>query len=135
MYNYYYIIPIIYFFLHVRSSRPEVVCKKDVLKRFSKIIEKCQCQGLFLNKNSDIKDCNFNKKRLWHRCFPVNFAKFLRTPFLLNTSGGCFLHILLFLERFRGIIRIFPKIYDGQCCNTVQTSRACAFMINLEPIW
>ena len=22
------------------------------------------------------------KKRLWHRCFPVNFVKFLRTPFL-----------------------------------------------------
>ena len=22
------------------------------------------------------------KKRLWHRCFPVNFQKFLRTPFL-----------------------------------------------------
>ena len=21
------------------------------------------------------------EKRLWHRCFPVNFAKFLRTPF------------------------------------------------------
>ena len=21
------------------------------------------------------------KKRLWHRCFPVNIAKFLRTPF------------------------------------------------------
>ena len=27
------------------------------------------------------------KKRLWHRCFPENFAKFLRTPFLQNTSG------------------------------------------------
>ena len=27
------------------------------------------------------------KKRLWHRCFPVNFAKFLRTPFLQNSSG------------------------------------------------
>ena len=26
------------------------------------------------------------KKRLWHRCFPVNFAKFLITPFLKNTS-------------------------------------------------
>ena len=25
--------------------------------------------------------CNFIKKGLWHRCFPVNFAKFLRTPF------------------------------------------------------
>ena len=28
------------------------------------------------------------RKRLWHRCFPVNFKKFLRTPFLQNTSGG-----------------------------------------------
>ena len=35
--------------------------------------------------------CDFNKvtkpaillkKRPWHRCFPVNFAKFLRIPFL-----------------------------------------------------
>ena len=27
------------------------------------------------------------KKWLWHRCSPVNFAKFLKTPFLQNTSG------------------------------------------------
>ena len=27
------------------------------------------------------------KKLLWHRCFPVKFAEFLRTPFLQNTSG------------------------------------------------
>ena len=26
------------------------------------------------------------KKGLWHRCFPVNFVKYLRTPFLQNTS-------------------------------------------------
>ena len=25
--------------------------------------------------------------RLWHKCFPVNFAKFLRTPLLQNASG------------------------------------------------
>ena len=24
------------------------------------------------------------KKRLWHRCFPVNFVKFNRTPFFLE---------------------------------------------------
>ena len=29
------------------------------------------------------------KKRLWHKCFPVNFAKLIK-PFLQNTSGGCF---------------------------------------------
>ena len=27
------------------------------------------------------------KKKLWHWCFLVNFAKFLRTPFSKNTSG------------------------------------------------
>ena len=31
------------------------------------------------------------KKRLWHRCFPVNFEKFFKTLFLCSTSGGCLL--------------------------------------------
>ena len=31
--------------------------------------------------------CNFVYKRLWHKCFPVNFAKVLSTPRLKNTSG------------------------------------------------
>ena len=30
--------------------------------------------------------CNFIKKRLWPRCFPMNFAWFLRTPILQNTT-------------------------------------------------
>ena len=35
----------------------------------------------------DCKACNFIKKRIWHRCFPMNIAKHL---FLQNTSGWCF---------------------------------------------
>ena len=30
------------------------------------------------------------KRRLWHRCFRVNFVKFLTTPFSQNTSGWLF---------------------------------------------
>ena len=30
------------------------------------------------------------KKRLWHWCFPVNFAKFLRTVFHRTPLGDCF---------------------------------------------
>ena len=37
------------------------------------------------------------KKRLWHRRFPVNFAKILRTPFSQNNSGRLFLLRLTFL--------------------------------------
>ena len=29
-----------------------------------------------------LRPANLLKKRLWHRCFPVSFVKFLRTPFL-----------------------------------------------------
>ena len=35
------------------------------------------------------KACNLVKERLWHRCFPVNFAKFLRTPFYRTPVGKC----------------------------------------------
>ena len=31
-----------------------------------------------------IQACNFIKKRLKHRCVPVNIAKFSRTPILKN---------------------------------------------------
>ena len=33
---------------------------------------------------SGLRPATLLKKRLWHRCFPVNFAKFLRTPFLIE---------------------------------------------------
>ena len=50
----------------VRSSRPEVFCKKGVLENFA---GKHLCQSLFLNKVAGL------------RCFPVNFTKFSRSPF------------------------------------------------------
>ena len=34
------------------------------------------------------------KKRPWHRCFPVNFAKFLRTPFFTENLWWLLLDIL-----------------------------------------
>ena len=38
-----------------------------------------------------IKDFfNFIKKRFWHRGFPVNFPKFLRTPFYRTYLVDCF---------------------------------------------
>ena len=45
------------------------------------------------NKATGLKAGNFIEKGLQHRCFSVNLAKFLRTAFLQNTSGGCFLSV------------------------------------------
>ena len=62
-----------------RSRRPEVFCKKGVLKNFTKFTGKQLCQSLFFNKVAGLKPAILLKKRLWNRCFPVNFVKFLRT--------------------------------------------------------
>ena len=43
--------------------------------------------GVLSKKKFLKKPATLLKKGLPHRCFPVNFAKFLRTPSLQNTSG------------------------------------------------
>ena len=54
---------------------------KGVLKNFAKFTGKHLCQSLFFNKNAGLRPAALLKKRLLHRCVPVNFAKFLRIPF------------------------------------------------------
>ena len=66
-----------------RSSHRRISTKKDVLK-ISQYSQENTCVGVFFNKVSDLQACNFIKKRLQHRCFPVKFAKFLRTAILKN---------------------------------------------------
>ena len=46
----------------------------------------------------DLRPATLLKKGLWHRCFPVNFANFLRTPFLQNTSGRLLLSFMMFSD-------------------------------------
>ena len=76
--------------LNVRSSRLEVFCKKDVLRNFAKFTGKHLRQSLSFNKVAGLRPATLLKKRLRHRCYPVDFPKFLRTPSLQNTPGGCF---------------------------------------------
>ena len=64
----------------IRSSRLEVFCRKGILRNFAKFTGKHLYQNLFVNK---VVGCaTLLKKRLLQWCFSINFAKFLRTPFL-----------------------------------------------------
>ena len=38
----------------------------------------------FFNKVAGVRTATLLKKRLWHRCFPVTFAKFLITSFFIE---------------------------------------------------
>ena len=54
--------------------------KKGVLRNFAKFTGKHLCQSPSFNKVSGSRPANLLKRRLWQRCFPVNFTKFLGTP-------------------------------------------------------
>ena len=76
-------------YLQVNSRRRHRNCsiKKGVRKIFAKFTGKHLCQSLFFHKVAGLRPATVSIKRLWHRWFPVNFAKFLRTSFLQSTSG------------------------------------------------
>ena len=57
-----------------RTSRPKAFFKKSGLTNIGKFTGKCLQQSLL-------------KKGPRHRCFPANFEKFVRTPFLQKTPA------------------------------------------------
>ena len=69
---------------HHRSCRLEVFCRKGIVRNFAKFTGKHLHQILFLKKVADVRPATL-LKRLWYRCFPVNFKKFLRTSFFYRT--------------------------------------------------
>ena len=79
-----------------RSSHRRCPTGKGVLRNFAKFTGKDLCQSLFFNKATDLRSATLLKKKFWRRCFPVNFAKFLRTLFLQNTPGRLLLEFQLF---------------------------------------
>ena len=81
----------------LRSSRPDVFCKKGVLRKHL-------CQSLFFNK----VPATLLKKRLWHRCFPVNFMKFPRTSFFIEHLWWLFLSYTKCMKPFFANITLNP---------------------------
>ena len=88
----------------VRQKQPSVVFyRKRCSWKFRKIHRKTPvpCQSL--------GPATLLKKRLWRRCFPVNFAKFPRTPFLQHTSRQLLLvreggdYLMCYWYNFAGI--------------------------------
>ena len=63
-----------------RSSHQKCSIKKGLFKNFRKFIEQHLCQSPFLRMLQG-SAWNYIKKRLWHKCFPLNFVNSLRTPF------------------------------------------------------
>ena len=108
----------IFEWVEFRSSRPDVFCKKGVFKSLTKCTGKHMCHSLFFNKVVGLMPATLLKKRLRHRCFPVNFVKFYKHLFTQNTSGGCFceLSFLGFCHKLWSVAKVilFCSVWDEQ---------------------
>ena len=98
-----------------RSSRPEVFCKKGALRNFTKFTGKHLCQSLFSNKVAGLRPATLLKKRPWHRCFLMNFTKFLRTPFYIEHLWCLLLFDSYFMFIAKGKL-YFSLICSFYCC-------------------
>ena len=97
----------------LQNQPPAVFYKKKYSEKFHKIHRKTPVSESFLIKlqastppenirkpmvflrfQGVLRPATLFQKRLWHRCSPVNFAKFLRTPFLQNTSQRLLLALI-----------------------------------------
>ena len=114
------------------------VLEKGALRIFAKLTGKHLCQSLFFNKVAGLRPATLLKKRLRHRCFPVSFVKFLRTPLLENASGllllSCFL-VLCNFTRFLYFVQNFficlglqlQQIQETRITKVIRNGLLCAF--------
>ena len=76
-------------FYYFRSSHQRYSLRKDVSRNSTKFKGKHLCQSLFFL----IKLQSLLKKRLWHRCFPVNLWNFYEYLFYRTPLGDCFYYL------------------------------------------
>ena len=73
-----------YFFLYKLKTSADVYRCSSKLVTFRNNHRKTPVLESLFNKVAHLKACSFIKKRLQHRCFHVNIAKFLRTAFFIK---------------------------------------------------
>ena len=69
-----------------RSSHRSCSVKKGLLRNFANFTGKH-------NQVADLQSASFLQKRFQHKCFPVKFAKLLRTPILKNICKRLLLEV------------------------------------------
>ena len=93
-----------------RSSHRRCSLKKLFLK-IRYIHRKAPVLGSIFKNVAGLKACDFNKKWLKHRLFPVNKAKFLRISIVMNICDHCFCNSFI-LEFELGFLKMIGFAYQ-----------------------
>ena len=112
------------------DGREAVVRRYSVKKVFLKVSQNSR-EGIcarvsFSNKVAGLRPATLLKKRLWHRCFLVNFVKFLRTPFFIEHLWW----LLLIVQYLRSYITR-KGILNSNEFKKILSMRVLEFFVNL----
>ena len=123
-----------YYFLNVSKVVWFIVFMMNpfltVIKTYSFVSPEAATRGVLYEKvfleisRSCLRPATLLKKRLWHKCSPVNFVKFLRRSFLQSTSGGVVL--LVFLTSFGNLAWKVVNDYS------ITTNRKTKVRLNIQ---
>ena len=89
------------------NSQIQKLCSyenKRCSQKFCKIHRKTRVRESHFNKVAGLRRATLLKKRLWYRCLPVSFTKFLRTPFFIDHLWWLLLWMIYELSRIFEII-------------------------------
>ena len=83
---------------HIWSNSKSKSVLKTIFINSEAVARRCSVKKMFLKVLQTLQEntctrISFLIKRLWHRCFPVIFVKFLRTPFFRTPLDNCFYHV------------------------------------------
>ena len=102
--------------IQFRSSHRRCSLKQGDIKNFARLTGKHLCQSLFLNKVAGLTLQFLLKRRLWHRCFLVNFSKLsehLFTEHLRATASGSWDTHIRFVYQIAFSLKLF--LYGNVC--------------------
>ena len=94
---------------HFQKQPPEVFYEKRCSWNFTEFTVKHLCQSLSFHKVAELRPVTLLNKRIWHRCFPVNFTRFLKTSFLKENLRWLLLPFPL-ISKDLPLSKIFPEI-------------------------
>ena len=92
---------------------------KEIKDTTEAVVWRCSIEKALLEISQHWRPATLLNKRLWHRCFSVNFAKSLRTP--------------LFKEQLRWLLLIQRERPKGKCLESSWAVFNSIFMNNKGP--
>ena len=110
--------------IRIRSSYQRCSVRIGVLKNFAKFTGKRLYQSLLFDKVADLRPATLLEKRFWHKCFPVNFEKFLITSYRIPL-GDCF---------YRKSYEYSRQLFFQLNCENTRTMRKCGPKSSYEGI-